>query len=493
MKEQRMIKDMKNFGFNFQNTYTTLPDVFFSRVLPTKVPSPKLVLLNESYAEIINLNFFNSSNQEIAEIFSGNLISNDMEIISQAYAGHQFGNFVILGDGRAHLLGEHVTHDGQRLDVQLKGSGKTPYSRRGDGKAALGPMLREYIISEAMHFLGIPTTRSLAVVSTGENIYRERALPGAILTRVAASHIRVGTFEFAAAQGDKFLVESLLDYTIKRHYPDLKDADNKALALLDRVMELQADLIVNWMRVGFIHGVMNTDNMTLTGETIDFGPCAFMDAYNPGTVFSSIDHNGRYAYANQPKIAQWNLARFAETLLPLIHSDINKAVDLAEIKINNFAQIYKDKWLNMMRAKLGLFGNQDGDENLVNDLLELMKLHQADYTNTFLDLSEEKQLIGKIYEDQKFLNWYAKWKQRIERNSKPLKSSQRLMKNTNPSIIPRNHKVEEALKSACEGDLAPVKNLLEAIKEPYKNKKNLKPYQTLPEESESPYKTFCGT
>jgi len=391
---------MKDCGFQFQTTYTDLPDGFYTRLDPAPAPTPEMVILNDGLAASLGLDFSALTDQEKAALFAGNTLPEGAEPFAQAYAGHQFGHFTILGDGRAHVWGEHMTPDGQRLDIQFKGSGRTPYSRRGDGRAALGPMLREYIISEAMHALGIPTTRSLAVVTTGEDVLRETMLPGAILTRVAASHIRVGSLEFAAAQGDKDTVVALLNYTINRHDPDLKDAENKALAMLERVMERQSDLIVHWMRVGFIHGVMNTDNMTISGETIDYGPCAFMDAYDPNTVFSSIDQMGRYAYANQPVIAQWNIARLAEALLPLIDADIDRAVQKAEEAVNRFPALYKTKWLAMMRAKLGLFGAQDGDEKLISDLLDWMQHHHADWTNTFRDLSIGKKPAEQLYDTQ---------------------------------------------------------------------------------------------
>lgn len=484
---------MKTSGFQFDNSYLSLPDGFYTRLDPLPVAAPEMVILNDDLAASMGLDFSSLGEKEQAALFSGNRLPDGSEPLAQAYAGHQFGHFTMLGDGRAHVWGEHITPDGKRLDIQFKGSGRTPYSRRGDGRAALGPMLREYTISEAMHALGIPTTRSLAVAMTGEDVLRETALPGAILTRVAASHIRVGTFEFAAAQGDKALVETLLDYTIDRHDPDLKESGNKALTFLRRVMDRQADLIVHWMRVGFIHGVMNTDNMALSGETIDYGPCAFMEAYDPNTVFSSIDHMGRYAYANQPVIAQWNIARLAEALLPLIDENIDKAVQRAEETVNGFAALYKNKWLSMMRTKLGLFGTQSDDEQLISDLLDWMQKTRADYTNTFLDLGQEGKPSGTLYKSKEFTGWYERWQARLQQNTKPVKSSLCLMKNTNPAVIPRNHKVEEALEAANAGDLKPFYNLLSALKEPYKDHESLKPYQFPPEPGERVYQTFCGT
>jgi len=488
---------MKDCGFHFQNTYTTLPEGFYTRLAPVAVPAPDMVILNNDLAASLGLDFSALSDQEQAALFAGNELPEGAEPFAQAYAGHQFAHFTMLGDGRAHIWGEHITPDGRRVDIQFKGSGRTPYSRRGDGRAVLGPMLREYIISEAMHALEIPTTRSLAVVTTGEDVLRETILPGAILTRTAASHIRVGTFEFAAAQGGEAMVEPLLDYTINRYDPELKDADNKALSLVERVMERQADLIVHWMRVGFIHGVMNTDNMALSGETIDYGPCAFMDAYHTNTVFSSIDQMGRYAYANQPVIAQWNIARLAEALLPLIDADMDKAVKKAEETVNRFSRLYKTKWLAMMRAKLGLFGAQSGDEKLISDLLDWMQQNHADYTNTFYDLGRSlttgNKPEGQPYDTKAFTAWYEDWQARLQQNSKPMKSSLCLMKNTNPAVIPRNHKVEEALEAATAGNLKPFHGLLAVLKEPYKDSDTLKPYQSPPAASERVYQTFCGT
>ncbi len=484
---------MKEYGFQFDNSYLNLPDRFYTRLDPLPVAAPDMVILNDDLAASMGLDFSNLSKKEQAALFAGNSLPESSESFAQAYAGHQFGHFTMLGDGRAHIWGEHITPDKKRLDIQFKGSGRTSYSRSADGRAALGPMLREYIISEAMHALGIPTTRSLAVVTTGEDVFRETLLPGAILTRIATSHIRVGTFEFAAAQGDKDLVETLLDYTIDRHDPDLKEAKNKALSFLKSVMERQADLIVHWMRVGFIHGVMNTDNMAISGETIDYGPCAFMDAYDPNTVFSSIDHMGRYAYANQPVIAQWNIARLAEALLPLIDENIDKAVQLAEETVNAFPVLYKNKWLTMMRTKLGLFGTQSADEQLISDLLDWMQKTRADYTNTFRDLSQNGKPSGKIYEAKAFADWYARWQKRLQQNTKPIKSSLCLMKNSNPAVIPRNHKVEEILETANAGDLKPFRDLLSALKEPYKDREALKPYQSPPASNERVYQTFCGT
>ena len=484
---------MTGSGFNFDNTYIHLPKAFYTELSPVPVRKPEMVIFNAPLATDMGLDFSGISTDVKAALFSGNIMPEGSEPLAQAYAGHQFGHFTMLGDGRAIVWGEHITPSGQRLDIQFKGSGPTPYSRGADGRAVLGPMLREYIISEAMHALNIPTTRSLAVVTNGEKVYRETGLPGAILTRIASSHIRVGTFEYAALQQDKGIIQTLVDYTIDRHYPWIKEEQNKTLSLLKAIIEKQADLITHWMRVGFIHGVMNTDNMTLSGETIDYGPCAFMDAYDPRTVFSSIDHMGRYAYANQPDIAQWNLARLAETMLPLLDDEIEKAADTIEEVVNGFGALYKDKWLSMMRAKLGLFGARAEDESLITDLLDWMQRAGADYTNTFRHLTEEKPPQGKPYNDKTFKEWYTRWQAQLAKNTKPLKSSLSLMRANNPAVIPRNQKVEQVLDAATNGDLKPLKDLLTALQEPYKNRSDLKPYQSPPKQDERVYQTFCGT
>lgn len=480
-------------GFKFDNTYLQLPEMFYTKLLPSPVPKPEIVILNTQLAMELGLNFSHTSLDNQAELFSGNQIPKSAEPFAQAYAGHQFGHFTILGDGRAIVLGEHINPTGQRFDLQFKGSGPTPYSRNGDGRAALGPMLREYIISEAMNALNIPTTRSLAVVTNGNQVYRETALPGAILTRVASSHIRVGTFQFAALKHDKDITQALLDYTIKRHYPEIEEKQNKPLALLEAVVKNQAALVTHWMRVGFIHGVMNTDNMALSGETIDYGPCAFMDTYDPGTVFSSIDHMGRYAYANQPAIVQWNIARLAETLLPLLDANIEKAKELAEEAINGFGALYKENSLSMLRAKVGLFGKHKEDEKLITDLLDWMQKEGADYTNTFLDLTHETPPKGEPYNTCAFKEWYSRWQARVAKNKQSLDSSLALMRTSNPVVIPRNHKVEQVLNAATNGDLHPLKDLLAALQAPYKYNSNLKPYQSPPTPEEKVCQTFCGT
>lgn len=482
-----------NCGFHFETSYTLLPKGFFTEQSPSTVPAPSVVVVNHRLAETIGLNFFGLTEQEQAKLFSGNRLPHGATPFAQAYAGHQFGHFTVLGDGRAHLWGEHVAPDGKKWDIQFKGSGRTPYSRRGDGKAALGPMLREYMISEAMHALGIPTTRSLAVVTTGESILRDTPLPGAILTRIASSHIRVGTFQFAAAQRDKYPVEALMDYAIQRHYPELATRDNKALAFLKAIAVKQIELIVDWMRVGFIHGVMNTDNMTVSGETIDYGPCAFMDAYDPNTVFSSIDHSGRYAYANQPGIARWNLARLAETLLPWIDENEHQAVILAEAVLQEFSELYQQKWLTMMCSKLGVLNPCPDDGDLISELLHWMQNNHADYTNTFRDLNPTTEPIGNLYAQHTFQSWYRRWQKRLEKNTQSLESALCLMKNTNPAVIPRNHQVEKALAASYKGDFEPFQNLLTALRSPYEDLEISESYKNPPQESEFVYQTFCGT
>ena len=484
---------MTSFHLDLENSYTELPDVFFTKQPPTPVQKPEVVIFNEKLADQVGLNFSQSSKGEMAKLLSGNLVLEGMQPFAQAYAGHQFGNITMLGDGRAVVLGEHLTPSGQRLDLQFKGSGRTPYSRGGDGRAALGPMLREYIISEAMHYLGIPTTRSLAVVATGETVYRENELPGAILTRIAGSHIRVGTFEFASLHDDKSITLALLDYLIDRHFPEIKEMNNQPLALLEAMIEQQAELITDWMRVGFIHGVMNTDNMALSGETIDYGPCAFMDSFDPATVFSSIDRNGRYSYSNQPYIAQWNLARLAESLIPLIHQEREEAIGMAENALNAFEEVYKCKWLAMMGSKLGLLEAKKEDEKLITELLDWMHQSSADFTNTFRDFCKPDLPDEEAYLSENFQNWHTRWQLRLEKEEQGLDSSLSLMRSVNPAVIPRNHKVEEALQAGEKGDFNPLQNLLKALENPYEGGDLLTPYQTPPKPSEKVLQTFCGT
>lgn len=477
---------MEQGKWNFNNSYTKLPKIFYTNQSPTTVRAPKLIIFNHSLASSLGVPLD-------LNVFAGNEIPKGAEPLAQAYAGHQFGYFTMLGDGRAILLGEQITDSGERFDIQLKGSGRTPYSRGGDGRAALGPMLREYIISEAMHALDIPTTRSLAVVTTGETITREENLPGAVLTRVAASHIRVGTFEYASHFGTLEDVRCLADYTITRNFPSIATFENKYLQLLREVIKRQASLISKWQLVGFIHGVMNTDNMAISGETIDYGPCAFMDVYDPTTVFSSIDTHGRYSYENQPKMAVWNLARFAETLLPFLHDDKNKAVSLAQEELAKFESLYQEHWLSGMRAKLGLYNNEVEDLSLIKDILQLMQQHKADYTKTFQSLTFDKNDGQILFSSPAYHHWHERWQARLSRQSNSKDESKELMKSHNPAIIPRNHRVEEALDAANEGDLSKMHQLLNALKNPYGYTTEQEEYSTLPAPEFCHYKTFCGT
>ena len=480
-------------GWHFDNTYSKLSNTFKEVIKPTPVNDPELVILNEQLAKDLNLDFSKQDNKKLAEIFSGNFLPEGTTPVAQAYAGHQFGHFTMLGDGRAILLGEHLVNQKQRVDVQFKGSGRTSFSRGGDGRAALGPMLREYIISEAIHALNIPTTRSLAVVKTGEKIVRENLLPGAILTRVASSHIRVGTFQYIAAKQNTDDLNTLIDYTINRHYPEIKTSDQKAIDLLNLVMEKQCQLVVNWIRVGFIHGVMNTDNMAISGETIDYGPCAFMDTYNPKTVFSSIDKLGRYSFSNQSPITKWNLARLAECLIPLIDKNEDTAIKIATKTIDNFQNVYEKKWLNMMRDKLGLFGEDQNDLKLINNLLNWMESNQADYTNTFCYLMKIDNNDDLKFKDINFINWLKEWENRILINNGSKEKSINLMKKTNPIFIPRNHKVEEALENANKNNFQHLNDLLDVVKKPYTNNENLKQYKRPANLNGIKYQTFCGT
>lgn len=481
-------------GWNLENSYAHLPQLFFTTQSPTPVPAPKLVILNRPLAMSLGLNPESLESEEELAVFAGNKIPEGAVPLAQAYAGHQFGYFNKLGDGRALLIGEQITSKGERFDIQLKGSGRTPYSRGGDGLAALGPMLREYIISEAMYAFGIPTTRSLAVVTTGNTVIREKLVPGAVLTRVAASHIRVGTFQYAAKSGTLEELRSLADYTLKRHYSDGDGAENPYLFLIQEVIKRQADLIAKWQMVGFIHGVMNTDNVAISGETIDYGPCAFMDTYDPKTVFSSIDREGRYAYGNQPYIAGWNLARFSETLLPLLHDNQDKAIQMAEDALSAFSELYENKWMEGMRGKLGIFNKESGDQELIRDLLSIMNKNKADYTNTFRALTINKFLDIPMFDTESFIQWHKLWQARLERQHESKEDSQKLMKSLNPSVIPRNHRVEDALEAAEKhGDYTVMEKLLKVISDPYAYSAEQEEYAALPEKSSCGYRTFCGT
>ncbi|MCR6852958.1 YdiU family protein [Paenibacillus jamilae] len=449
-------------GWNLDNSYTTLPQSFYTEIPPTPVSSPELVKLNHSLAISLGLTPEELKKEAEIAIFAGNALPEGAHPLAQAYAGHQFGHFNMLGDGRALLIGEQITPSGERFDIQLKGSGPTPYSRRGDGRAALGPMLREYIISEAMYALDIPTTRSLAVVTTGEPTYRETKLPGAILTRVASSHIRVGTFQYAA--------------------------------LLQEVIKRQASLIAKWQLVGFIHGVMNTDNITISGETIDYGPCAFMDNYDQGTVFSSIDTQGRYAYGNQPYMAAWDLARLAESLIPILHEDEEEALKIAQDEISKFSVQYEKQWFLGMKKKLGLFSNEEQDHSLIEQLLKMMEKYKADYTNTFRSLTLDAIENTALFESPEFKEWYKLWQSRLDRQEQLKENAYEMMKNNNPSIIPRNHRVEEALEAAVTNDdYSVMEKLLEALSNPYAYSTDQEEYCAPPAPTNRPYRTFCGT
>lgn len=480
-------------GFNFDNSYINLPKEFYSHVNLKPVKSPKLVILNNNLASSLGLSLEFLKSPKGISILSENTKADDGAYISQAYAGHQFGHFTMLGDGRALLIGEQITPSNQRFDIQLKGSGRTPFSRGGDGRAVLGPMLREYIISEAMHGLKIPTTRSLSVISTGEDVYREEIKQGAILTRIASSHIRFGTFEFASYFLDKDKLKQLADYTIKRHFPFISDEQNKYVSLLEEVIKLQASLVAKWQCVGFIHGVLNTDNMSICGETIDYGPCAFMDTYDPKTVFSSIDTEGRYSYQNQVAMVSWNLCRFAETLLPLISDDEDKAIDIAQNCLAKFTGLAISNIISEMCSKIGIFKPDANDESLLNDLLDMMKKYKEDYTNTFLALTFEDFPQSGMFVTDEFSVWYKKYQDRIKSQGKSKAEVFNLMKNSNPAVIPRNHRVEEALAAAENGNFSVMNNLLKALANPFEHSDFQKEYSKPAPKSQCDYKTYCGT
>jgi serine/tyrosine/threonine adenylyltransferase len=497
-----MAETSRPLTISFDNSYARLPERFFARLDPTPTAQPRLIKFNASLAAELGLDVSGVDTETLAQLFSGNLRLPSAEPLAMAYAGHQFGHFVPrLGDGRAILLGELRDVAGVRRDIQLKGSGRTPFSRGGDGRAAVGPVLREYLVSEAMHALGVPTTRALAIVTTGESVYRERRLPGAILTRVAASHVRVGTFQYFAARGDVEAIKRLADFVIDRHYPDIGEADAPYLALFGAVAQRQARLIACWMHVGFIHGVMNTDNTAISGETIDFGPCAFMDAYDPGAVFSSIDTSGRYAYANQPNVTHWNLARFAETLLPLLHTVPERAVELAGEALSTFLPRFEQHWLSGMRRKLGLFTAEDEDLQLVRGLLEAMHSQQADFTLTFrklCDAVEGQQFDADVR--SMFANaatydeWAAMWRSRLAREPLPPGVRADSMRHANAAFIPRNHRLEQAIQEAVEHeDFTLFAELLQVVSRPYEDKKGFEAYAIAPHGSERVLQTFCGT
>jgi uncharacterized protein YdiU (UPF0061 family) len=468
----------------FDNSYARLPTTMHVGVLPTPVEAPRIIKVNAALVAELGIDPSILS----AEVAVGNALPQGATPIAQAYAGHQFGHFVPqLGDGRAILLGEVFDRTGRRRDVQLKGAGPTPFSRRGDGRAALGPVLREYLVSEAMHALGIPTTRALVAATTGEKVFRETVLPGAVLTRVAASHIRVGTFQFFAVRRDLDALTALIDHVVARHYPGIAGSGNRALALLDAVMDRQASLVARWMQVGFVHGVMNTDNMAVSGETIDFGPCAFMDVYDPATVFSSIDEGGRYAYGNQAPIAQWNLARFAETLIPFLDPDRDRAITIATEHLEGFPALFTQHWLAGFRRKIGLASEEDGDLDLIESLLAAMQMARSDFTLTFRRLSNGEEV-------EELSDWRPRWQERLARDPQTTEQRQDLMRSVNPAYIPRNHRVEEMIAAAVERqDFAPFETMLRVLMTPYSEQNGAGRFAEPPQDTERVYRTFCGT
>ena len=486
----------------FNNSFVKLGEKFFAKLNPTPVEHPKIVKLNDELSNNLGIDLEMLELEDWASIFSGNQILPGSEPLAMVYAGHQFGHLVPqLGDGRAILLGEVIDNSSIRNDIQLKGSGITPFSRQGDGRAALGPVLREYIVSEAMHALGIPTTRSLCAVTSGEPVYRETVLPGAVLTRVASGHVRTGTFQYFAMRGDEKAITKLADYVIDRNYPEVKEKQNKYLNLLEKVMDRHAQLVTKWLNVGFIHGVMNTDNMALSGETIDYGPCAFMDSFNKTQVFSSIDHAGRYSYGNQPQIVQWNLARLAETLLPLIDKKEDSAVEMAKDIIESYSGRFKDFWLAGMRQKLGLFNSEPEDENLIESLLNIMHENEADFTLTFRRLCHaalgkkiDRNHINLFKDEEAFNKWSNSWRSRLSRESASPEERVNLMRNVNPAVIPRNHRVEHALNAAVENsDYGPFEKLVDVLSSPYEEIKENDEFMLPPKPGEHVLQTFCGT
>jgi len=491
--------------FQFDNTYARLSDKLFTAQAPDAVSQPEFIAFNDDLAEQLGLNTQALRSADGLSVLAGNRIADGSEPIATVYAGHQFGNWVPqLGDGRAILLGEVLDKTGARFDIQLKGAGRTPYSRGGDGRAAIGPVVREYIVSEAMAALGVPTTRALAAVVTGDQVRRETALPGAILTRVAQSHIRVGTFQFFAARRDNDTIKLLTDHVIARHYPDLSEAENPALALLKAVLVKQAELISHWQGIGFIHGVMNTDNASVAGLTIDYGPCAFMDTYHPETVFSSIDHGSRYAYQNQPGIAQWNCANLAQCLLPLIDSDEEKSLSAAQAVIDDFPSIYTQAYLSRFKQKLGLNTDQADDAALVSDLLKTMSVEKVDFTNLFRALSHcsvdktatdaNDTSVHQLFSDpQAISGWLERWRLRHEIESTDSEKRQLLMQQSNPAYIPRNHQIEKVIQAAYQSDYAPMQALSKVLSNPFSEQAGREIYAQPPETNEIVQATFCGT
>lgn len=481
---------MNNEGWQLQNSYEKLPEKFYTHIPLNPVAEPQLVIFNRTLAKELGLNA--EALEKRADIFAGNAMPEGAAQLAQSYAGHQFGHFNMLGDGRALLIGEQLTPDGNRVDIQLKGSGKTPYSRRGDGRAALGPMLREVIISEAMFALGVPTTRSLAVATTGEMIQRETELTGAVLTRVASSHLRVATFQFAAQFGTYDDLKALADYTIERHYPEVAEVKNRYVALLDIVVEAQAALVAKWQSIGFVHGVLNTDNVSIAGESIDFGPCAFMNEYDEATVFSSIDRQGRYAFGKQPEITGWNLTRLAESLLPLFADEQEEAIALAEEVLGRYPQYYFAYYMSNMREKLGLLKTDPNDGKLIQALLTAMAKYRADYTNTFRALADNIRPCNDFFNSEEFASWERDWQQALTDQETTFEQVQPMMQASNPAVIPRNHRVEEALQAAVNGDLAPMDELMHVLATPYHLDAKYMKYAELPD-NKNPYITYCGT
>ena len=486
----------------FNNSFVQLGKKFYAKLNPTPVEQPKIVKLNEELSNKLGIDLELLELDDWASIFSGNRILPGSEPLAMVYAGHQFGHLVPqLGDGRAILLGEVIDNSSIRNDIQLKGSGITPFSRQGDGRAALGPVLREYIVSEAMNALDIPTTRSLCAVTSGEPVYRETVLPGAVLTRVASGHVRTGTFQYFALKGDVKAITELANYVIDRHYPEVKESPKKYLILLEKVMDRHALLVSKWLHVGFIHGVMNTDNMALSGETIDYGPCAFMDSFNKTQVFSSIDHSGRYSYGNQPQIVQWNLARLAETILPLIDKKQESAVEMAKEGIELYSERFKEFWLSGMRQKLGLFNSEQEDENLIESLLNIMHENEADFTLTFrwlcnaaFDKKNNTNLRNLFKDAGAYDNWSESWRSRISRESASPEERVKLMRKVNPAFIPRNHRVEQALNAAVENlDFGPFERLVDVLSSPYEEMKEKDEFMLPPKQGEHVLQTFCGT
>jgi uncharacterized protein YdiU (UPF0061 family) len=487
--------------FTFDNTYARLPDRFFARVTPKPVRAPRIAKVNRALAELLGVDADRLESPEGAGVLAGNVVPEGADPVALAYAGHQFGVFVPqLGDGRAILLGEVVGRDGRRRDVQLKGSGRTPFSRGGDGRAALGPVLREYVVSEAMAHMGIPTTRSLAAVTTGEPVEREETLPGAVLTRVASSHLRVGTFQYFAVRRDREALDTLTSYAIGRHYPDVAGADNPALAFLERVVVAQAELVASWLGVGFVHGVMNTDNCSIAGETIDYGPCAFLDEFDPGKKFSSIDHGGRYAFGNQPRIAGWNVARLAETILPLFSDDEERAVRLATGAVDRFAAAFEAAYARVLRRKIGLSTERAEDVALADDLLARLAAGATDFTVFFRRLCacaagpEADADAAALFADPgAFNDWALAWRRRLSEEDMSPEERAAAMRNSNPAFIPRNHRIEQAIRAAVDGDFALFDRLVRVLTRPFEDQPEDADLAEPPAPGERVRATFCGT